>query len=92
MKQLPDDFSEFLSFLNEKQVEYLVVGGWALGVHGYVKATGVEFIECYPRRMEIVLDNLPIPVISYDDFVLNKRASGRLKDKVDLESLGEEIE
>ena len=40
MKQLPEDFREFLNFLNEKRVEYLVVGGWALGVHGYVRATG----------------------------------------------------
>ena len=26
--------------LNAEGVEYLVVGGWALGVHGYVRATG----------------------------------------------------
>ena len=40
MRQLPDDFRDFLSILNTRQVEYLVVGGWALGVHGYVRATG----------------------------------------------------
>lgn len=40
MLQLPDDFREFLSILNAESVEYLVVGGWALGVHGYVRATG----------------------------------------------------
>lgn len=40
MRHLPDDFRDFLSLLNAKQVEYLVVGGWALGVHGYVRATG----------------------------------------------------
>jgi hypothetical protein len=149
MKQLPDDFREFLSLLNEKQVEYLVVGGWALGVHGYVRATGdmdiwvgsnetnldrlltalfsfgvpkevtkeffmeegnvfrmgtppmrieiiteatgVKFTECFSRRMEIVIDDLPILIISYDDFVINKRSSRRLKDLADLESLGEDI-
>ena len=40
MLQLPVDFREFLSILNAESVEYLVVGGWALGVHGYVRATG----------------------------------------------------
>lgn len=40
MLQLPDDFREFLSILNVEAVEYLVVGGWALGIHGYVRATG----------------------------------------------------
>lgn len=38
--QLPPDFKEFLQFLNEEQVEYLVVGGYAVNVHGYVRATG----------------------------------------------------
>jgi len=37
---LPDDFKDFLNILNEKQVRYLIVGGWALGVHGYIRATG----------------------------------------------------
>ncbi len=40
MKQLPDDFRDLLSLFEEKGVEYLVVGGWALGVHGYIRATG----------------------------------------------------
>jgi hypothetical protein len=38
--QLPPDFKEFLRLLNSKEVRYLVVGGYALGVHGYVRATG----------------------------------------------------
>lgn len=40
MKQLPEDFKDLLCLLNEHKVEYLIVGGWALGVHGYVRATG----------------------------------------------------
>ncbi len=39
-RPLPDDFRDFLSLLNERGVEYLVVGGWAVGVHGYPRATG----------------------------------------------------
>lgn len=40
MIQLPKDFSEFLKLLNSKQVEYLIIGGWAVGFYGYPRATG----------------------------------------------------
>lgn len=40
MIQIPKDFSEFLKLLNSKQVEYLVIGGWAVGFYGYPRATG----------------------------------------------------
>lgn len=39
MIQLPPDFREFLRLLNSNQVEYLVVGGYAVGYHGYSRAT-----------------------------------------------------
>ena len=39
MIQLPPDFKEFLRLLNSNQVEYLVVGGYAVGYHGYSRAT-----------------------------------------------------
>jgi len=40
MIQLPPDFKEFLKLLNENKVEYLMVGGFAVGYHGYPRATG----------------------------------------------------
>ncbi|QDT01207.1 nucleotidyltransferase [Adhaeretor mobilis] len=36
---LPKDFREFLQLLNANHVEYLVVGGFAVGLHGYPRAT-----------------------------------------------------
>jgi hypothetical protein len=36
---LPPDFKEFLRLLNLNQVEYLLVGGYAVGYHGYPRAT-----------------------------------------------------
>ena len=38
--QLPPDFKEFLKLLNSKNVEYLIVGGYAVGYHGYPRPTG----------------------------------------------------
>lgn len=40
MIQLPPDFKEFLKLLNERGVEYLMVGGHAVGFHGYPRPTG----------------------------------------------------
>jgi predicted nucleotidyltransferase len=36
---LPSDFKEFLQLLNTHQVEYLLIGGYAVGYHGYPRAT-----------------------------------------------------
>jgi hypothetical protein len=36
---LTDDFKEFLKSLNASHVEYLLVGGYAVGLHGYPRAT-----------------------------------------------------
>ncbi len=40
MIEFPKDFKEFLQLLNSKKIEYLVVGGYAVGFHGYPQATG----------------------------------------------------
>jgi hypothetical protein len=37
--QLPADFKEFLQLLNEHDVEYLLIGGYAVGYYGYPRAT-----------------------------------------------------
>jgi len=36
---LPPDFKEFLRFLNAHDVDYLLIGGYAVGYHGYPRAT-----------------------------------------------------
>lgn len=37
---LSQDFKEFVELLNNHQVEYLIVGGYAVGVHGHPRYTG----------------------------------------------------
>ncbi|MBI4559946.1 MAG: nucleotidyltransferase, partial [Candidatus Hydrogenedentes bacterium] len=37
--KLPPDFKEFLNSLREHGVEYLLIGGYAVGYHGYPRAT-----------------------------------------------------
>ncbi len=36
---LASDFKEFLKLLNSNHVEYLLIGGYAVGIHGYIRAT-----------------------------------------------------
>ena len=37
---LPADFKDFLRLLNSAKVEYLLVGGYAVGHYGYPRTTG----------------------------------------------------
>lgn len=37
--QLPEDFKEFLKLLTKHQIEYLLIGGYAVGYYGYPRAT-----------------------------------------------------
>lgn len=41
MEKIPlqPDFREFLKLLNDHEVKYLLIGGYAVGYHGYVRAT-----------------------------------------------------
>ncbi len=38
---LPTDFKDFLKLLKEHEVAYLLFGGYAVGYHGYPRATAV---------------------------------------------------
>lgn len=40
MIRLLPDFKEFLQLLNSYDIQYLIVGGYAVGYHGYPRATG----------------------------------------------------
>ncbi len=143
---LHQDFKDFLKLLNSHEVKYLLIGGYAVGFHGYPRATadldiwvemdaqnaqktvsaikqfgfdvpelttdiflesnkvirlgnppirievmtgisGVDFKECYDNKINVMLDGLCVNIINYDDLIKNKMASGRLKDKVDVEQL-----
>lgn len=52
---------------------------------------GVEFVDSFQRKMDVVMDGLTLHFISLGDFKVNKRATGRLQDRADLESLGEDV-
>ena len=140
------DFKEFIESLNDNQVKYLIVGGYALAVHGYPRYTkdldvwvecspensqaiiqaltqfgmgslglseddflvpdqvvqigyppnridillsisGVEFVDCFASKMEIMVDDITFNFIDLENLRKNKKASGRIQDLADLENL-----
>ena len=146
--QLPEDFKEFLKLLNENEVRYLLVGGYAVGYYGYPRAThdmdvwiavdpsnaekmvrtmtgfgfspgaiskgaflvqdgvvrmgvaplrlevlmgisGVQFDQCYERRLSVDVDGVKVSMIHLADLRANKIASGRNKDLADVDHLPE---
>ena len=146
MEKLNQDFTEFIAYLNEEKVEYLVIGGYAVGLHGFPRYTGdidffvaisdenaekllrvfdrfgfgeiglisadflaidqvveigreprkiqvltgidgVAFADCSNRSVEALLGGVPVRFIGKEDLIRNKAASGRPKDRIDLEEL-----
>lgn len=49
--------------------------------------SGVEFASCRARRVDTVIDGIPVSVINRQDLIANKRAAGRDKDLNDLKHL-----
>ena len=143
---LNKDFREFIELLNAHNIKYLVVGGYAVTVHGYPRYTndidiwfwidksnaenlikvlkdfgfgsldiktddflnpnkviqlgyppnridlltsisGVEFEDCYPKRVIMDIAGIKIDFIDIESLKKNKKASGRHKDLNDLENL-----
>src|SRR5439155_14130868 len=39
MIKLTQDFKEFLQLLNSEKIEYLLIGGYAVGLYGHVRPT-----------------------------------------------------
>jgi phage replication-related protein YjqB (UPF0714/DUF867 family) len=144
--KLHQDFKEFLNLLRANRVEYLLIGAYAVGYHGYPRATqdldiwiaataenatrivtalgefgfgspeltaelvlrpnniirmgeepvrieilnrasGVDFAKCYDARVVDEIDGIEVSLIGLNDLKENKKASGRLKDLADLDSL-----
>ena len=143
---LSRDFKEFIESLNANNVRYLVVGGYAVALHGYVRytkdldvwiepkiqnannvlnaltafgfgsfdITADDFLEegniiqlgyppnridlitslkalmfenCYPERVQVEIQGVPIDFIDIGNLKTNKKATGRPQDLADLENL-----
>jgi hypothetical protein len=74
--RLPRDFREFLRLLNTHRVEYLLIGGYAVGYHGYPRATADMdiWVAIHPQNAERIVTVLrefgfDLPELSADLFL-----------------------
>ena len=140
------DYMDMLKCLNKAEVDYIMVGGWAVNMYGYVRATvdldiwiladaenarrvyaalvefgapvaemkpddfaeygmifqigvapcridiiskisGVSYLDAVQRAVPKTIDGVGVRVISLEDLIANKKASGRAKDIADVEVL-----
>jgi predicted nucleotidyltransferase len=63
---LHPDFKDFLKLLNSQGVKYLLIGGYAVGYHGYPRATGdmdiwIELNEDNAEKTAAVLREFGMP-------------------------------
>lgn len=83
-------FGEELAGLDKKFLqdnESVFLGGVPNKIEIFKKASGLDFAQAYPRRIETTIDNVPVKMICLNDLKTNKRASGRNKDLADLDNL-----
>jgi hypothetical protein len=72
-----------------KENQLIRFGVPPLRIEIHTSISGVGFAECFARRVDGFVDGVPAQLIRFEDLKTNKRASGRLKDLLDLENLPE---
>jgi hypothetical protein len=60
--------------------------------HGYIRTTGDMDLWVRPdndnkQKLIKVIEHFDIPFLGYEDFIINKLSTGRLKDQADVEEL-----
>jgi hypothetical protein len=73
LKRLPDDFRDFIAALNANDVRYLLIGGWAVGIHGHPRATkDIDFLvsadDANIDRLRRSLFDFGGPALDVEDF------------------------
>jgi hypothetical protein len=74
-------------FVRESQV--IQIGLPPRRVDLLTSISGVGFEDAWASRVAHEIEGLSVPFLGRDALVRNKRASGRAKDRADLEALGE---
>ena len=72
-------------FLQEKQIIRMGIPPFRIEL--VTSISGVNFEQCYARRVTQLIDGVEVDIIALEDLKANKKASGRLKDLNDLEHL-----
>jgi len=76
-KQLPEDFKDFVRFLNSNDVEYLLIGGWAVSIYGNPRLTkDIDFLISSKDenidKLKKALEEFGAPPIDIEGFKKDK--------------------
>jgi hypothetical protein len=78
--RLPPDFKEFLRLLKEHDVHYLLIGGYAVNYHGYIRTTGDMdiWVAIHPENAQKIIAALHAfgiedPALSTEVFLQEKK-------------------
>lgn len=82
---LPSDLIDLLSEFENTKVEYLLVGGHAVALHGFPRFT--KDADLWVRDEPNNLDRVRRAVVGKDELIGLKRASGRPQDLLDAANL-----
>ena len=80
------DFKDFLKILSKNKVDYILVGGYAVILHGYIRSTGdmdlwVEKNSSNYEKLKLSYHDFGAPIFGEDEF---------LSETVDVWSIGRE--
>ena len=81
------DVPELSAELFLKDDSLIRIGVEPVRIEVMTSISGVNFEDCYSRRLETELNEEPVSLINLRHLRQNKEASGRLKDLSDLENL-----
>ena len=81
-----DDFRDFIQALNDHKVDYILVGGYAVILHGYRRVSGDH---AFAQSMQYDENGLIIRFIHLNNLIEAKKAAGRFKDLDDIEKLSQ---
>jgi hypothetical protein len=100
--RLDPDFREFIECCVAREVRFLIVGGYAVAVHGHPRSPktstcGCGWIRATPPNSwppwptsgsgRSVCQRRTSPIINVEHLIVNKRASGRPQDLADVAAL-----
>lgn len=66
------DFKEFIELLAKNKVEYLIVGGYAVGIHGYPRHTGDLDVWVNPTEQNSALVLNAVDEFGFSSFKLTQ--------------------
>jgi len=84
---LPLDESSVDEFLEPGAI--IRIGSPPVQVELINAISGVDFQEVWSKRTSAKYGDVSIPIIGREDLIKNKQASGRPRDRMDLDELGE---